>query len=232
MDPIMTRANKANRAILGGIFVISLLPVLVGCDTADDRAVRVIQHDTDSLWNLTSAESLQTLVSSHPHVFVGEVLAVEYKVARDGVPVTLEPLPAYTPVGKPILTGVNDSYVQSFYTIRVTEPISGSLAAGNTVRLYQPGGEATANDGSITRTVYDGDLAFEKGQSYLIFAANHSGFEGTLSSPPWGKFVVEGSNLTALSEGWERLPVVTEIVQKGLDGLTESVAGIDESREH
>ncbi|HSP55953.1 MAG TPA: hypothetical protein VLS25_10240 [Dehalococcoidia bacterium] len=156
-------------------------------------------------WSATSAADLPTLIRSSDAVFQG-------KVVREGEQRT-EPLSQHL--------SANTQIPISSFEVRVERVISGDIAPGEAVSIEQVGGVLSRQDGSRHALVLEQDQLLVVGEQYLLFAVR--GDNGTLTSPPFGRWRVAGGRLKSLP-AWEGTGASKALDGRSLaDGL-EAVA--------
>lgn len=151
-----------------------------------------------STWASGVARDIPTLVGAAGQVFLGEVLRLKEQ--------TEEPQAGPRP----------DVPISSF-EVRVDTVIAGTVSSGSLVTIDQVGGTTTQSDGTIVTLQLEGDEFLSVGARYLFFAANKS--NGSLSSPPFGRFEVGADGTLQAIQYWVMVPVAIQ-----LSGLTTEEA--------
>jgi hypothetical protein len=140
--------------------------------------------EAPALWASNQADSFESLVAATGTVFVGEVTQ---QVDRD------------VSTTSPKALGPKATIPVTSFEVRLTKPIVGSRAAGETVVFDQPYGVVEQSDGPVMLFL-EGDSPLEVGKSYLFFASARE--DGTLTSAPFARFEIEDNGELKGLEGW------------------------------
>jgi hypothetical protein len=154
--------------------------------------------DIPARWATDIASSVPALTQASDAVFVG-------RVGRT-LPQRSEHLPGRANEG----TGME--FPISAFEVTVESVMSGPLTAGSSVVVEQPGGTQTGSGGDYT-VVLESDERIRPGQTYIFFATQKE--NGTLTAPPFGRFVVGRDGKVDAPDAWQELPASQEL--SGLD---------------
>jgi hypothetical protein len=186
--------------------------VLAACSggSADNSAY---QQDSGTVveiparWATDIASSVPALTEASDVVFVGRVVRP--------LPQRSERLPGRANGG----TGTE--FPISAFEVAVESVMSGPLSAGASVVVEQPGGTRTGSDGAYT-VVLERDERIRPGQTYIFFATQKE--NGTLTAPPFGRFVIGQDGKVDAPDAWQELPASQEL--SGMD-MAEAAAVIE-----
>lgn len=168
-------------------------------------SVQVLTAD----WASDNAETLQRLVASSTHVFIGEVLEltgvrIEQLSPGRGEPVTV-------PISK--------------FEVSVETAFKGDLGA--TTLVEQIGG-TTQEDGQDVLIILDGDEPLAIGTTYLFFSIEKE--NGTLNTPPFGRFVVQPDGAVQPLDDWRNLALSQQLAALSADKLHNLIDDVVEGR--
>jgi len=177
--------------------------VLAACSggSADNSAY---QQDSGSVveiparWATDIASSVPALTHASDVVFVGRV--------ERPLPQRSEHLPGRAN------DGTGTEFPISAFEVTVELVMNGPLSVGASVVVEQPGGKRTGSGGEHT-VVLERDERIRPGQTYIFFATQKE--NGTLTAPPFGRFVVGGDGKVDAPDAWRELPASQEL--SGLD---------------
>lgn len=153
-------------------------------------------------WASDNADSLQRLVASSTHVFIGEVLEL--------TGVRIEQLSPGR--GEPLTVPV------STFEVSVDTAFKGDLGA--TTLIEQVGG-ITQDDGEDVLVILDGDEPLAVGTTYLFFSIEKE--NGTLNTPPFGRFVVQLDGTVQPLDDWKDLALARQLQALSADKLHDLI---------
>jgi len=158
-------------------------------DTTSAQGDELPTIELPSLWDSSSAASLETLIGSADVVFRGNVVALKGQraaLAQPADPSAPAPRWADLPVSQ--------------FEVRVESAVSGSLTAGTLMTFEQAGGVQTRADGSRVRIMLEGDQAVQVGATYLFFGSVRE--DGIIEAPPFGRMQVRADGSLAAEARW------------------------------
>lgn len=161
--------------------------------------VRVLTAD----WASDNASTLARLADSSTHIFVGEVTGlagVRFEQVSPGRGEAIE-----VPV--------------SAYDVTVETEFKGEFSGAAAV-VEQIGG-IIEEDGDEVLVVLDGDELLETGQTYLFFSVEKD--NGTLNTPPFGRFVVKGEGTVQPLADWQNLSLSQHLSELSAEKLREEI---------
>lgn len=170
-----------------------------------DIPVRTLTAD----WASDNARDLPTLIASSTHVFTGEVVELRDQRMEEVSPGR----------GQPIEVPV------STFAANVDTAYKGDFPEAP-VLIEQIGG-VIEEDGDPTLVLLEGDSPLEIGQTYLFFSIEKA--NGTLNTPPFGRFIVSGGAGLAALPDWTTSPVAqtltTLTLPQAADAIDDALEG-------
>jgi hypothetical protein len=144
-------------------------------------------------WAVGNASSVGRLVATSDAVVVGTV--TELAEQKDlpiipGVDAESAPVP-----GKPSVE--MSAFPVSVFRVQVDDAVFG--ATQDELFVTQAGGLYVAGNGQQRRVILDEDEPLVVGETYVFFLSERA--DGTYSSPPFARYVVDGGRLAAIG-GW------------------------------
>lgn len=169
-----------------------------GTTTTPDVPVEIITVT----WASQNARDLGTLIGSSTHVFLGSVDELS-GMRTEEVELPRASEPTVVPV--------------SIFDVTVDTAYKGEFDDGSAV-VEQVGGRTTDPEGEEKIVLLDSDELVRAGETYLFFSIEKE--NGTLNTPPFGRFHVQDDGTLMPVFHWTELAV-----SRLLAGLTETEAG-------
>lgn len=153
-------------------------------------------------WASDNADTLQRLVGSSTHVFIGEVLEL--------TGIRLENLSGR---GDPIEVPV------SIFDVSVETQFKGSF--NDALAVVEQLGGIIEEDGEDLLVVLDADEPLQPGTTYLFFSIEKD--NGTLNTPPFGRFVVQPDGTVQPLDDWKDLSLSQQLQALSADKLHDLI---------
>jgi hypothetical protein len=176
---------------LVGVLVPVAVLVLAACGSGGSDDVPV--DEVSVQWAVGNASSMESLVATSDAVVVGTV--TEQTEQRDVPFIAGADAPSAPVPGKPNVT--MSDFPVSVFRVQVNNTVLG--AVDRDLFITQAGGLYTDSDGRERRVILDEDEPLVVGETYVFFLTERS--DGTFSSPPFARYVVDGRRLSAVG-GW------------------------------
>lgn len=205
--------------VLGTLLISLLLAACGGSSepsTADVSSPPVIE--IPARWASADASSIDVLSNASDMVILGRVTRL---ASQQNEALAPNSAPAVPVPGKPARESTGTTIPISTFEVTVTDVLSGSAAAGDTVTVEQLGGVIADADGKPALIVLENDKRIEIGTTYLFFLKR--GTDGTLTSAPFGRFVLSDTGFAAMP-AWQSTGAASEIARSSAAEVKEKVS--------
>lgn len=148
-------------------------------------------------WASESGSNLDTLIESHPVVFIGRVEARTGQTKRGG---------------DSLVGSLPTSQFQVSITKSLTNAISGEKAT-----VHQAGGLVQLGTGEPAYLTVESDVPLVQGETYLFFASHSPAEPGQFTTSPFSRLKLDRNERFYAAHPWSGTPAMA-----ALSGLTQS----------